>query len=129
VLESKRQRARRLGRQSWELLRSDRRLIVFPLVSASLSLFLGAASFAVSDGLIAGGARHARWVIVLGGIIASYPVTFVTLFCGVALAHVLATRLDGHEVPASAGWRAARSKLRLIAGWTLLVCTDRCLCP
>ncbi len=120
--ESRRQRARRLGRESWALLSSDRRLVVFPLVSATLGLLLGAASFAVSDGLV-GGSGHSRRVLVLGGIIASYPVTFVTLFTGVALATVLAGKLDGRAVSASDGWRAARGKLGLIAAWTILVCT------
>jgi len=126
--ESRGKRARRLGRASWELIRSDRRLIAFPLVGSIVGLVLGGAAFALSYTLLGGhglghGQSHSRAVIVIGGLIATYPVTFVTLFCGVALAEVLRRSLAGEPASAADGWRAARSRLGLIAAWTLLVCT------
>jgi hypothetical protein len=95
---------------------------VFPLASTLVSLLIGGASFAVADGLIG---RPGRWrmVIVVGGIIASDPVTFVTLFCGVALASVLARTLDGEQVSARDGWQTARERTAIIATWTVLMCT------
>jgi hypothetical protein len=122
MLESKAQRARRLGHDSWRLLKQDRRLVVFPLASAFASLLIGGASFALADGLIGHPGRW-RMVIVVGGIIASCPVTFVTLFCGVALASVLARTLDGEQVSARDGWQTARERTAIIATWTLLICT------
>jgi hypothetical protein len=122
VGESRRKRARRLGRASWELLREDRRLVVFPVVSTMTSLVLGAASFAVSDGLF-GSDHQWRAVIVVAAIIASFPVTFVTLFTGVALALVLERKLAGEEVSASVGWQGARARTGIIAEWTVLSCT------
>ena len=41
VRESRRQRARRLGRISFDVLREDRRLLVFPAMSVVVSLLLG----------------------------------------------------------------------------------------
>lgn len=120
--ESRTQRARRLGRISLEVLREDRRLWVFPAVSAVVSLGLGGISFGLAAGLLGGG-QHARRVLVLGGIIASYPVTFVALFSGVALACMLTKKLNGEPVSARDGWRAARDRAGLIAAWTLVVCT------
>ncbi len=120
--ESRGKRARRLGRASWELIRSDRRLIGFPLVSSVAGLVLGGAAFAASYSLL-GGRSHGRVVIVIGGLIAAYPVTFVTLFCGVALAEVLRRTLARDPVTASDGWRAARARIGLIAAWTMFVCT------
>jgi hypothetical protein len=62
-------------------------------------------------------------VIFFAGLIAAYPITFVSLYCGVALAAVLAGRLDGRPLTASDGWMAARERIGIIAAWTLLVCT------
>lgn len=45
------------------------------------------------------------------------------LYCGVALAAVLAGRLDGHALTPHDGWMAARERVGIIAAWTLLVCT------
>lgn len=120
--ESRRERAGRLLRLSLRVLREDRRLFVFPLVSAAVSLLIGGLAFAFSTSAFGGGG-HVRRVALIAGIIASYPITFASLFCGVALAAVLARRLDGQPATASEGWRAARERLGTIAGWTLMVCT------
>jgi hypothetical protein len=48
-------------------------------------------------------------VFIIGGIIASFPATFVTLLTGLALATVLARKLDGTPVTAADGsWRSRR---------------------
>ena len=120
--ESRRKRTSRLLRLSMDVLRQDRRLFVFPAVSATVSVAFGALSFAISTASF-GGVAHTRRVVLLAGIVASYPVTFASLFCGVALASVLASRLDGAEATPADGWRAARERVGIIAGWTLLVCT------
>jgi cytochrome c biogenesis protein CcdA len=36
---------------------------------------------------------------------------------------VLARRLDGQDASAADGWRIARERIRVIAGWTMVVCT------
>jgi hypothetical protein len=122
VQESRRKRARRLGRASWQVLRSDRRLLIFPLASVTLSLALGAVSFAVASGVVHGSNR-ARLVILLGGLLASYPVMFVTTFSGVALAAMLFRRIDGIPATPADGWRAARARIGVIARWSLFACT------
>jgi Family of unknown function (DUF6159) len=121
--ESRRSRARRLGKLSWQLLREDRRLVVFPLVSAGASVLLGAIAFGLAAGFEGTSEHNWRAVFVIAGIVVSFPVTFVTLFSGVALATVLARKLDGETVSASDGWRAARERSGIILAWTLLVCT------
>jgi hypothetical protein len=104
------------------VLREDPRLFAFPAVSAAISVGVGAAAFAISA-TAAGGSGHTRRVLLLAGILASYPVTFATLFCGVALAAMLARRLNGEPATRSVGWAAAKERLGVIAAWTLLVCT------
>lgn len=120
--ETRTQRARRLGRLSMEVLSEDRRLMLFPLVAALFNLAIGGLSFAVASNLL-GGSTDSRRLILVGGLIASYPATFVSMFSGVALAWVLARKLEGRQFTASEGWRAARERTGIIAGWTLLVCT------
>jgi hypothetical protein len=115
-------RARRLGEASFAVIRSDRRLLLFPFLSALTNAVLGGLAFAAADGLISGH-RHTRLVILLGTIIASYPTTFVGLFTGVALAAMLRQKLDGERVDVRAGWRCARRRTGIILAWTLLVCT------
>lgn len=120
--ESRTERARRLGRLSLQVLREDRRLMAFPLVAALFNLCVGGLSFAVASNLFSG-SGDSRRLILIGGLIASYPATFVSMVSGVALASVLARKLEGEQFTASEGWRAARERLGIIAGWTLLVCT------
>lgn len=120
--ETRWQRANRLGRASFEVLRSDRRLLIFPACSALVNVLVGGLSFALADGLV-GSRGHSRTLILVGGLIASYPATFVGLFAGVALATMLHRKLDGEPVSVREGWRTARERTRVILAWTVLVCT------
>jgi hypothetical protein len=115
-------RATRLLAASFSVLREDPQLLVFPAVAMALTFVLGALSFAlsVSHG---GGSRHARDVIFFASLVSAYPITFVSLYCGVALAAVLAGRLDGKRMTTHDGWMAAKERVGIIAAWTLVVCT------
>jgi hypothetical protein len=104
------------------VIREDRRLLVFPLVSAAANLLIGAVVWGAAFGIVNRSDQY-RTVFIVGGIIASFPATFVTLFSGVALATVLARKLDGIPVTSADGWRAARERIGIIGAWTLLVCT------
>jgi hypothetical protein len=120
--ETQWQRANRLGRASFKVLSSDRRLLIFPALSALVNLLIGGLSFALADHLI-DGHSHSRRLILLGGLIAAYPATFVGIFSGVALAAMLARKLDGQPIEVSEAWQFARERTGIILGWTLLVCT------
>jgi hypothetical protein len=115
-------RTSRLLRASFSVLRSDPQLLVFPAVAMTLTLMLGVLAFVLSVSS-AGGSRSARSVIFFASLVSAYPITFVSLYCGVALAAVLAGRLDGRPLTPHDGWMAARERVGIIAAWTLLVCT------
>jgi hypothetical protein len=119
--EPRGRRTSRLLRASFSVLREDPRLLVFPAVAMALTLALGALAFALS--VSHGGSRNAKDVIFFASLVAAYPITFVSLYCGVALAAVLAGRLDGRPLTARDGWLAARDRIGIIAAWTLMVCT------
>ena len=131
--ESRVRRAWRLLRASFSVLRADPQLMIFPAVAMALSVAAGAIglAFALADahsGSAAGtnganGTNGVRGTMFIASLIAAYPLTFVSLYCGVALAAVLALRLEGKQASARDGWAAARGRLGIIAAWTLLVCT------
>jgi hypothetical protein len=120
--ERRGRRALRLLRASASVLRGEPELLVFPAVGMALTLLLGALCFALSLSS-AGATRNARGVILVASLIATYPITFVSLYCGVALAAVLGGRLNGEQLTASDGWAAARERAGIIAAWTLVTCT------
>ncbi len=122
VRQARSGRTIRLLRASLSILREDPKLVVFPTVSFLISIAIVGLFFgvALSGG---GGAQHVRNTSFIVGLIVAYPLTFVSLFCSVALACVLGARLEGNDASASDGWRAARGRAGVIAGWTLLTCT------
>ena len=122
VRERRGRRAVRLLRASMSVLREDPQLLVFPAVSMVLTLLLGALCFGISISS-AGATRNMRGVMLVASLIAGYPITFVSLYCGVALAAVLGGRLNGEQLTASDGWMAARERVGIIAAWTLVTCT------
>ncbi len=120
--EGRSRRAWRLLRASVGVLREDPQLLVFPAVAMTASLAVGAICFALSVSSF-GTPREVRGLIFIASLIAAYPVNFVSLYCGVALATVLAGRLEGEATSPGDGWKAASERTGIIAGWTLLVCT------
>ena len=84
-------RAARLLAASFSVLREDPQLLIFPAVAAALTLVLGALSFALSISH-GGGSGNEKDVIFFASLVSAYPITFVSLYCGVALAAVLAGR-------------------------------------
>jgi hypothetical protein len=122
VRQARRGRTTRLLRASLSILREDPKLIVFPTVSFIISIAIVGLFFGI--GLSGGaGTQHLRNTGFIVGLIVAYPLTFVSLFCSVALACVLGARLEGEDASAADGWRAARSRVGVIAGWTLVTCT------
>ncbi len=121
--EPRSRRTSRLLSASFSVLRDDPQLLVFPAVAMTLTLLLGALSFLLSLSHSGGGSRNASDLVFLASLISAYPITFVSMYCGVALAAVLAGRLDGQPMTARDGWSAARERIAIIAAWTLLVCT------
>jgi hypothetical protein len=121
-MESRARRTRRLVRASAAVLREDRRLLIFPVASAAFSLALGAVCFVLAISTTAGGTHLSR-LILLATLAASYPITFISIFCGVGLAAVLERKLRGEPATVADGWAAARARVGVIAGWAVLVCT------
>jgi hypothetical protein len=120
--ESRWRRAQRLLGASLKVLRSDPQLVIFPAVAMALSILVGAVCFAIAVSG-AGTPHNTRGVIFLASLVAAYPINFVSLYCGVALAAVLGARLRGEQATPADGWKAARERVGIIAAWTVFTCT------
>jgi hypothetical protein len=107
---------------TWALVTQDRRLLIFPSVSAVAGLIFGALVFALmpNHGLGESGNSHA-FVVPL--VIASAPATFVTICCGVATTSMVSDLLDGREPSARQALALVRRRLGVIIAWTIVLWT------
>lgn len=118
-------RSWQLAKASWGVLRSDRELLVFPLVSF-LALLLVLASFAVPFFLV-GGLTNAQGdynpgAIVVGFLfyVVSYAVAF---YFNTGLIGAAMIRLNGGDPTVRDGFRIASSHLPAIIGYALIAAT------
>lgn len=130
-------------RASWEVLKQDKELLVFPLLSGICCLIV-LASFAgplvaladwqaASDGIVAGAARAidasdgnitAAEVARIAALFLFYCCNyFVIIFFNAGLIACAEIRMEGGDPTVSDGLRAAWSRLPAIAGWALLAAT------
>jgi hypothetical protein len=125
-------RSFQLAMSSWHVLRTDKKLIVFPLISGIGVLIVLVSFVAPVAVLIATGnidvdlnkdnAQAPWWV---------YPLTFafyfcnyfVIVFCNAALISCALMRFNGDEPTIGDGFRAAAARLPQIAAWALVAAT------
>lgn len=116
-----------LMRASWEILKEEKQLLVFPLISGFCCLIV-LATFALP--LIASGA-HRPSDAMAGGRVVFYATLFLFYFCNYfvivffssAMISCAMVRIDGGNPTVGDGLRAAASCLPLIAGWALISAT------
>jgi Family of unknown function (DUF6159) len=106
-----------LAGQSWEILRSNRSLLAFPLLGAALAVVIVgppalAAAYLVDRGDTVPGA--------MVGAVAIYLLCFITAYIGVGLAVATDGALRDQPVSLSGGLRVASGKLGAITGWALI---------
>jgi hypothetical protein len=119
-------RSWQLVKSSWRVLRADKELIVFPIVSAVLTLVV-MALFALP---ILGSGAPERWaneeysVVDLVLAFLFYLVTYtVVIFCNAALVGAAEIRLTGGDPTLSDGFRIAVRHLPAILGWSIISAT------
>jgi len=119
---------------SWQLvkasaavLRADKELIVFPIVSAVLSLLV-VVTFVVPivlSGIVESVASESRvpvvgWVLAFLFYVVQY---FVIFFCNTALVGAALIRLRGGDPTVGDGFRIASSRFGVILGYALIAAT------
>lgn len=116
----------RLAGASWQVLKADKSLAIFPIISGIFSL-LAIALILVPTAL------HVDWAasqtntlpgsMYVAGLIAGYVSTAIAIFHNVALAACASRSLDGHDTTVGEGYRVAFSRLGAILGWSLIAMT------
>ena len=110
---SRLRRGWQLTKESWTVVRADRSLLVFPVVSG-IAVLVFAAAF--GGGALALLDMSTALAIVLG-VIGAFLLTVAAIFCNVALTACAARALDGEDTTPGEGFAAARARLRPIVGW------------
>ncbi len=119
-----------LARSSWGVLRKDKQLLVFPVISC-IACLLVLASFALPIGLLALGNKIQFQEANGNPALWTYPVAFafyfcnyfVIVFCNSALISCALMRYSGEEPTLADGFGAAWSRLPQIAAWALVAAT------
>jgi uncharacterized protein DUF6159 len=107
-----------LAKRSWQVLRADRSLIWFPIISGLASL--GAAALIFGPAVAVYSVEQTEVVLIAAGIIGAYVLTFVAVFFNTALAAAAAQSLAGHDTSLSDGLVVARGRLSIILQWALV---------
>lgn len=121
-----------LARSTWHVLYTDKKLLVFPIVSGVLVLLV-TASFFIPIGVLAAnqqiefvnadGQPVVPWwfyVVLFAFYFCTY---FVIVFCNSALVSCALMRFNGEEASLGDGFRAAAARLPQIVMWALVSAT------
>src|SRR3954469_16364730 len=112
------QRGWALTKQSFRVLRNDRSLLLFPIISIPVAL--AGTAIVMGPGVALYTADNQEAILIAFGVVTLYVLTFVTLFFNVALAAAASTGLAGGDSTVGEGLRAARSRLGVIAAWAVV---------
>ena len=108
----------RLAKASWALLRSDRTLLLFPLLSTiAISVAL---AITLTPGLILEAALDSEWLVLPFMAVGGYIATFLAVHFNVALIGAARIVMDGGDATVRDGLAVARERRRPIASWALL---------
>lgn len=116
-----------LTKQSWEVLKRDRSLVIFPILS---TLFAVLAVIAIwVPALLIGGVFEGRQVdqhnpvFWVAGVAMAYVSTFIAIFFNVALAACAARSMRGEDTKVGEGISAAANRIGPILGWSFVTTT------
>jgi hypothetical protein len=115
-----------LAKGSWRVLRADKELLIFPLLSfvalllVSLSFLVPFVMFGGITSAQNGEVNIASYVLAFAFYVVSYTVTF---FFQTALVGAALIRLDGGDPTVGDGFRIALSRLPQIIGYAIIAAT------
>ncbi|BBX00180.1 hypothetical protein BST36_20200 [Mycolicibacterium moriokaense] len=110
-----------LTKQSWVVLKNDRSLVIFPILSAAFAT-VAVVVIMVPTALVAGADQNNPGYAV-AAVVTIYVSTFIAVFFNVALAACAARSLRGEDTTIGEGISAATRQLGPILGWTLVAGT------
>ena len=104
-----------LTKDSWAVVRADRSLVVFPIVSAIAGIVTAGVFFGTGAGIVT--ATDDDWLGIPFVVVGLYLLIVLGIFCGVALSACAARSLEGHDTTVGEGIAAARGRMRQILAW------------
>lgn len=120
----------RLAKASWQVLKQDRSLVIFPIISAitaiiAIALVMAPWWLGLDAGSATGGVGTSEsetgsplmWALLLA---AGYVATAISIFFNVALASCAARSLNGEDTKVGEGIAAASARLPQILGWAVV---------
>lgn len=108
----------RLTKVAWDLIRRDPTMIAIALMGTGFGLAGGAATLYFSGW--SSSPTHSNGSLALAGLIALYPMTFISVFFNVALAGAAAASFDGRPIGVREALGISRKRVGRIAQWALL---------
>jgi Family of unknown function (DUF6159) len=111
-------RSWRLTSTAWELMRTSRAMLVIALIQTITAIAALAAILYFTGYFDNPSSSRGRMALV--GLITLYPLTFVSVFFGVALASAAVAAMDGRRLSVREALGAATGRLGAIALWSLL---------
>jgi hypothetical protein len=110
----------RLAKESLAVVRSDSSLLAITVLGLLAALFVALAFFLPAAFLWE---KENEVVAVLVGGVGAYLTSFAAVFFGVALAAAASDVLDGRDATVGSGIAVARTRLKVIALWALVLTT------
>lgn len=108
----------RLAKASFALVRADRSLAIFPLLSTAFAA--AALALTLTPGLIWSAALDRDWIVLPFIVLGGFATTFFVVYFNVALAGAARRSMDGRDTSVSDGLAVARERRGLILRWALL---------
>jgi len=108
----------RLAKDSWAVLRADRSLAIFPLLSTTFAAV--ALALTLTPGLVWSEAVDQDWIVLPFIVVGAYVTTFFVVYFNVALAGATRLSMDGRDTTVADGLAVARERRGLIAQWAFV---------
>lgn len=117
----------RLTRQSWQVIKADRSLLMFPVLSA-IAIVVALIAIWAPAALIgvfadADSVDESDPVVIAFALVTAYVATFLTVFFNVGLASCASRSFGGEDTRVAEGISAAWDRVGQIALWALLATT------
>ncbi|MSX02773.1 MAG: hypothetical protein F2813_06390, partial [Actinobacteria bacterium] len=104
-----------LSKQSWAVVKADKSLLAFPVISVVAAIVTMIIFFGGGIGIAA--AANSAWAALPLVIIGAYLLTVIGIFSAVALASCATEALEGRSTTVGQGFTAARGRMKLIFAW------------
>jgi hypothetical protein len=109
----------RLAKASFQVLRNDRSLAIFPLVSFACAVV--AFNLITGVGIAIAVPTNVDWLVLPFMALGGYAATYFIVYFNVALAGAVRLSIDGHDSKLSDGLAVARERREVIAKWAGLM--------